>query len=54
VLTRIHKIGSEKIDCFVDKAQKAKSYLPGIGAYKVTSKAYDLLSKSPISIRKLR
>lgn len=49
-----YKIGSEKIRCFIDEAQKQKSFLPGIGCYKVSPKAYDFLSKSPQSIRTLR
>ena len=48
------KVGNQKIKSFIEQAQKNKSYLPGIGAYKVSSKAYDMLSKSPASIRVLR
>lgn len=49
-----HKISQSKNKCFVDIIQKQKNFLPGIGTYKITSKAYDILSKSPVSIRTLR
>ena len=49
-----YKIGNQKIKCFVDQIQHDKSYLPGIGAYKVTNKSYDVLSKSPPQFRKRR
>ena len=47
-------MGTEKPKCFVELAQRAKSFLPGIGAYKVTEKSYDVLSKSPPQLRKHR
>eukprot|EP00347_Sterkiella_histriomuscorum_P004088 403361797 len=53
-IQHIHKIGQSKNSCFVDQYQKAKQFLPGIGAYKVEPKVYNILSKSPVSIRTLR
>jgi len=48
------RIGTQKIKCFIDDIQQQKSFLPGIGAYKVHMKAYESLSKSPRAMRVLR
>lgn len=39
---------------YVDEAVKAKSFVPGIGKYKDIEKGVNLLSKPPISLRRVR
>ena len=48
------KIATGKITCFVDDYKKAKSFLPGIGAYNVSGKSYDRVSRSPAASKTLR
>jgi hypothetical protein len=49
-----YKIASGKIRSFVEDYKKAKSFLPGIGSYEITSKAYDRLTRSPPLHKTLR
>lgn len=48
------KIATGKLSCFIDQYKKAKSHLPGIGAYDVSGKSYDRVVRSPTSIKTLR
>lgn len=48
------KIGTGKLSCFIDEYKKAKSHLPGIGAYEVSGKSYDRVVRSPTTSKTLR
>ena len=48
------KISKYSMKGFIDNAVKEKNFLPGSGHYKVSLKHYDILSKSPVSLRKRR
>jgi len=39
---------------YTEVAAKVHKFVPGMGHYKVEPKAYDSLSKSPMSLRKYR
>jgi hypothetical protein len=49
-----YKLGTGKLKCFVDDYKKAKDFLPGIGAYNVSGKSYDRVSRSPTAFKTLR
>lgn len=52
--SRTVKFKGPKNISYADMESKRKSYIPGVGHYKKVESAYNVLSKLPISIRKLR